>query len=139
MTAEGPQAGLTHSRSLIVDPSVIVPALPPLLALLTDMPPVLATACMAAFVEATCIDALKPFLEEGQKTVGAHVDLSHVVATPMGMRVTAQVELAVVEGRKLRFKLKCQDEKEIIGTGFDERAVIDPARFLAPLEKKAAG
>ena len=63
-------------------------------------------------VEATCFDALKPFPKEGQKTVGAHVDLSHVAATPMGMRVTAQVELVAVEGRKLRFKLECQDEKE---------------------------
>ena len=52
-TAEGPQAGLTHSRSLIVDPSVIVPALTPLLGPLTDMPPTLVTACMVGFVEAT--------------------------------------------------------------------------------------
>ena len=44
--------------------------------------------------------------------MGAHVDLSYVAATPMGMRVTAQVELVPVEGRKLRFKLECQDEKE---------------------------
>ena len=76
------------------------------------MPPVLATARRVALVEATCFDALKPFPKEGQKTVGAHVDLSHVAATPMGMRVTAQVELVAVEGRKLRFKLECQDEKE---------------------------
>ena len=59
MMAEGPQAGLTHSRSLIVHPSVIVPALPSLLGSLTDMP-----ACMVGFVEATCIDALKPYLED---------------------------------------------------------------------------
>jgi hypothetical protein len=52
------------------------------------------------------------FSRGGQKTVGAHVDLSHVAAAPMGMRVTAQVELVTVEGRKLRFKLECQDEKE---------------------------
>ncbi len=58
MTAEGPQAGLTHSRSLIVDPSVIVPALTPLLGPLTDMPPMLV---------ATCIDALKPFLGRGRR------------------------------------------------------------------------
>ena len=76
------------------------------------MPQVLATACRVALVEATCFDALKPFPKEGQKTVGAHVDLSHVAATPIGMRVTAQVELVAVEGRKLRFKLECQDEKE---------------------------
>ena len=103
MTAEGPQAGLTLGRSLIVDPSVIGPALSPLVGPLTDMPPVLATACAVALVETTCFDAPKPFPEEGQKTVGAHVDLSHVAATPIGMRVTAQVELVAVEGRKLRF------------------------------------
>ena len=55
------------------------------------------------------------------------------------MRVTAQVELVAVEGSKLCFKVECRDEKEIIGTGYHERAVIDPARFLARLEKKAAG
>ena len=47
------------------------------------MPPVVATACMVALVEVTCFDALKPFPKEGQKNVGAHVDLSHVAATPM--------------------------------------------------------
>ncbi|HZC79356.1 MAG TPA: hypothetical protein VE258_16495, partial [Ktedonobacterales bacterium] len=54
----------------------------------------------------------------GQKTVGTHVDLSHVAATPVGMRVTALVKLVAVEDRKLRFKVECRDEKEIIGTGF---------------------
>ena len=54
-----------------------------LLGPLTDMPPVVATACRVALVEATCFDPLKPFPKEGQKTVGAHVDLSHVAATPM--------------------------------------------------------
>ncbi|WMT73092.1 hypothetical protein [Bradyrhizobium sp. Ash2021] len=50
--------------------------------------------------------------------MGTHVDLSHVAATPVGMRVTAQVKLVAVEDRKLRFKVECRDEKEIIGTGF---------------------
>jgi fluoroacetyl-CoA thioesterase len=76
------------------------------------MSPVLATACNVALVEATCFDALKPFPKETKKTVGAHVGLSRVAATPMGMRVTAQVELVAVEGRKLRFKRECQHEKE---------------------------
>jgi fluoroacetyl-CoA thioesterase len=58
------------------------------------------------------------FSREGQKTVGTNVDLSHVAATPVGIRVTAQVKLVAVEDRKLRFKVECRDEKEIIGTGF---------------------
>jgi hypothetical protein len=56
MTAEGLQAGPAHSRSLIVDPSVIVPALTPLLGPLTDMPLVPAMARMVGFIEATCIE-----------------------------------------------------------------------------------
>ena len=135
----GLEPGLTHSRSLVVEPSITVPALPALLGAFTDMPPVLATACMVGFVETTCMEALTLFLAPGQKTVGIHVDLSHVAATPVGMRVTARVDLIAVEGRKLRFKVECQDEREIIGTGYQKHAVIDPARFLARLERKAAG
>ena len=55
------------------------------------------------------------------------------------MRVTARVELVAVEGRKLRFKVECRDEQEIIGAGFHERAIIEEAKFLARLKVKAAG
>jgi len=143
MTAQGSkpglEPGLTHSRSLVVEPSITVPALPALLGAFTDMPPVLATACMVGFVETTCMEALTLFLAPGQKTVGIHVDLSHVAATPVGMRVTARVDLIAVEGRKLRFKVECRDEQEIIGSGFHERAIIEESRFLARLKVKAAG
>ncbi|HZT19831.1 MAG TPA: thioesterase [Dongiaceae bacterium] len=128
--------GLIHRRSITVDRSVTVPALPRLLGDLDDMPAVLATAAMVGLVETTCIEALKPF-GEGQKTVDTHVDLSHVAATPVGMKVTAEVELVAVEGRKLRFRVECRDEKEVIGAGFHERHVIDAARFLARLQAKA--
>jgi fluoroacetyl-CoA thioesterase len=139
MSSTGAKPGLRHNRSLTVDRSVTVPALPPLLGDLADMPPVFATACMVAFVETTCIEALAPYLAEGEKTVGTHVDLSHLAATPIGMKVTAEVELVAVEGRKLRFKVECRDDKEIIGAGFHERFVIDAAKFMTRLEKKAAG
>jgi len=89
-----------------------VPRAAGLLGPLTDMPPVLATACMVALVEATCFDALKPFPKEGQKTGAAHVDLSHVAATPIGHAGDRPGGAVAVEGRKLRFKLECQDEKE---------------------------
>ena len=79
------------------------------------MPQVLATACRVALVEATCFDALKPFPKEGRKTVGAHVDLSNVAATAMGMRVTAQVDLVAAEGRKLRFKVGAGGRRRLSG------------------------
>ena len=115
-----PEPGLTHSRSLMVEPSITVPALPSLLGAFTDMPPVLATACMVGFVETTCMEALAPYLGAGQKTVGIHVDLSHVAATPVGMRVTARVELVAVEGRKLRGRIPYGVESRDLGGWSEE-------------------
>jgi fluoroacetyl-CoA thioesterase len=139
MSAEGPKPGLSFSRSLIVEESVTVPALPRVLGELEDMPPVLATAAMVAFVETTCMAAVSPHLGSGQKTVGVHVDLSHIAATPIGMRVTVSAELVEVQGRRLRFKVECQDEKEIIGAGFHDRFIIETVKFLERLKLKAAG
>jgi len=95
------------------------------------MPDVFATAYLVALVEDTCIEALAPYVEAHERTVGTHVDVSHRAATPVGMRVTAEVELTAIEGRRLRFQVECRDEREVIGAGTHERAVVDATRFLA--------
>ena len=130
------RVGLRHSRSLIVDTSLTVPEVSPAFGAFRDMPAVFATAYMVGFVEATCIEALAPYLGEHQRTVGTHVDMSHVAATPVGMGVTAEVELVAVEGRRLRFRVECRDEAEVIGSGFHERTVIDMPRFTVRVEAK---
>jgi len=126
--------GLRHSATLEVTPDLTVPRLPAFG--LTDMPPVFATAYMVAFIETTCVAALKPHLAPGQHSVGTHIDVSHLAPTPIGMKVTAEVELLQAEGRKLRFKVSCRDEKDLIGEGFHERFVIDLAKFMARVESK---
>jgi len=100
------------------------------------MPPVFATAFLVGFVEWACIEALRPYLKESQRTVGIHVDLSHAAATPVGMTVTADVELVAIEGLKLRFRAVCRDDVEIICEGFHERYIIDKDRFMTRLAKK---
>jgi fluoroacetyl-CoA thioesterase len=137
MSAPLPPVGLRHSETVTVDASLTVPSLPATLGDASEMPPVLATACMVAFTEMTCLAALKPHVAPHQRTVGIHVDMSHAAATPIGMQVTATVELIAVEGRRLRFKVECRDEVEVIGKGFHERAIIDAPKFLARLEGKA--
>ena len=133
-----PPAGLRHAATLTVDDGLTVPRVSPAFAGFTNMPPVFATAFMVGFIEATCIEALRPYLGEGEGTVGTHVDVSHTAATPVGMRVTAEVELVEVQGRKLRFRVACRDEVDLIGEGFHERALIDRARFVARVAAKAA-
>ena len=70
MTAEGPKAGLTHSRSLIVDASVIGPRCRPARPAHRHAAGA-GDGVQGGFGRATCFDALKPFPKEGQETVGA--------------------------------------------------------------------
>jgi fluoroacetyl-CoA thioesterase len=80
---------------------------------------------------------MEPYLEDGENSVGTHVYLSHVAPTPVGMSVTATVELVEVKGRTLRFRVDCFDECDRIGSGFHERTLIDSGRFLAKVAQKA--
>jgi fluoroacetyl-CoA thioesterase len=131
--------GLRHSETILVTDRLIVPEMADYFANFAAMPPVFATAYLVAFVEWTCVRALADHLLDGEASVGTKVDLSHDAATPVGMRASAAIELIAVEGRKLRFKVDCRDERDAIGAGFHERFVIDEARFLAKLEQKRAG
>ncbi|HYR29884.1 MAG TPA: thioesterase family protein [Thermoanaerobaculia bacterium] len=137
MMVDASAVGLRHSLTIRVDDSLTVPRVSPAFGF-HDMPPVFATAYLVGFVEATCIDALKPHLADGEKTLGVHVDLSHSAATPVGMHVTAEVELVAVDGRRVRFKVGCRDDVDVICTGFHDRYVIDAAKFVDRVKRKQA-
>lgn len=99
---------------------------------------VLATPVMIAWLECAAADAVAPHLPAGSQTVGTHVDVKHLAATPLGLKVTAHAELTKVEGRTLTFRVWAEDEREVIGEGIHQRAVIDVARFMKKVEGKAA-
>jgi fluoroacetyl-CoA thioesterase len=94
-----------------------------------SLPPVLATAWMSLAMELAAINALKPFLEPGEMTVGAVVNVTHTAATPEGWRVRAEAEVTKCDGRRIEFNVSASDEKEPIGTGTHLRAVVDRAKF----------
>lgn len=136
MTLDDLKPGLRHSATIRVGAEHAVPAQGRLFDGKAEMPPVFATANMIAFVEWTCVAALAPYLVPQQRTVGTRVEMSHLAATPIGMAVTAEIELVEVDGRRLRFKVSCRDEKEPIGDGFHERMVVAIDRFMARLARK---
>ena len=99
------------------------------------MPAVLATGYMVALAEWACIELIKPHLDwPREQSLGTHVDLSHLAATPPGLTVEIRSRLEAVEGRKLVFKVSAHDGIDKIGEGVHERHVIDAARF----ERKVA-
>ncbi len=101
---------------------------------------VFATPCMIAQIENTAAMSVQPELEEGRTTVGISVNVSHVAATPEGMEVRIETELAEVapNGKVLTFKVACFDEAGLIGEGTHVRAVVDRARFEAKAQAKKA-
>jgi fluoroacetyl-CoA thioesterase len=139
VTLDDLQPGLKRSATIMVGEALAVSASGRLLGETADMPAVFATANMIAFVEWTCVAALAPYLDPHQRTVGTRVAMTHTAATPIGMKVTAEIELVEIDGRRLRFKTSCRDEAEPIGEGFHERMVIDHARFMQRLARKMPG
>ena len=97
---------------------------------------VFATPMLVALVEQTCYESVLPHLDEGQGTVGTLVNVSHVSATPIGMRVWCDSELVEVDRRRLVFYVQAYDEAGLIGEGTHERFVIDTERFMQKLQSK---
>lgn len=92
---------------------------------------VLATPMMIALMEKTCLLSVRPFLDEGQDTVGTQVHVSHTAATPVGMRVYCDSELIEIDRRRLVFRVTARDAAGVVGEGTHERFVIDTERFQA--------
>lgn len=97
---------------------------------------VFATPLMIALMESAAVAAVEDVLGPGQQSVGTHLDVRHLAATPVGMRVRATAELVKVEGRLLTFRVAAVDEKEPIGEGTHVRALVDAERFDARVQAK---
>ncbi|MGI6449468.1 MAG: thioesterase family protein [Desulfitobacteriia bacterium] len=95
---------------------------------------VFATPMMVALMENAAIQALD--LPEGQTSVGTYLDVRHLAATPVGMKVWAEAEIVKVDGRKLVYQLVAYDEKEKIGEGRHERFIVNCEKFVSKTNSK---
>lgn len=100
---------------------------------------VLATPVMINLIEAAALDCAEGVLPAGHQSLGIHLDVRHIAATPVGMRVTATAELVAVDGRTLKFKVEARDERELIGDGTHDRVVVNVGRFVQRVERKMSG
>lgn len=100
---------------------------------------VFATPAMIALMENTAYRSIEEYLEAGCGTVGTEMNVKHVSATPIGMKVICETELIEVDGRKLTFEVKAYDEAGIIGEGIHQRFIIDEEKFQAKTNAKLKG
>lgn len=97
---------------------------------------VLATPMMIGLMENAALSAVDTHLPGGYATVGTRLDIKHIAATPIGMRVYATAELNRIDGKRLTFKVEAYDEKEKIGEGCHERYIINVKRFMQRITEK---
>jgi fluoroacetyl-CoA thioesterase len=98
---------------------------------------VLATPVMIGVIEAAALEAVEHLLAGGTQSLGTRLDVSHVAATPVGMRLAATAELVAVEGRQLTFRVRAEDEFDLVSEGTHSRVVVDVARFDKRVRQKA--
>ena len=98
--------------------------------------PVYSTPALVGLMEAAAVKALDGQLEAGKTTVGGHIDVHHLAATPVGMAVRARAELTAIDGRKLTFQVVAWDEAEKIGEALHERFLVDTEKFVAKVQAK---
>ena len=125
-------AGLTGSAELVVGEQHTAPRIG------SGRIRVLATPVMINLIEAAALAAVEQSLPEHHQSLGTHLDITHVAATPVGMRVRATAVVLRVEGRTIYFHVKAEDERELIGEGTHERVVVNVERFDRRVQEKVS-
>ena len=100
------------------------------------MPAVLSTPWLIWFLEHAAREAVLPLLDDGESTVGVHVDVQHLAATPIGDTVDCRARVIAVDRRLISFQLEASDTCNLIAKGFHKLQVINVARFAAGLETR---
>jgi len=131
------KVGIRYEHKFVVPPSKTVPALYPEAEEFVVMPEVFATGFLVGFLEWACIKAINPHLDwPNEQSVGTHINVSHLAATPPGLQVTATVELIEIDGRRLVFAVEAHDGVDLISKGLHERFIINKQKFDAKVSEK---
>ena len=131
-------SGLKHSFSYTVPPNKTVPHIYDEAPELQSMPDVFATAYMIGLMEWTCVQLLAPHLDDGEGSLGVHVDVSHKAATPPGLTVTVEAECIELRGPRAKFSLRAHDGIDEIGAGTHDRFIVRWDRFKRGVAAKTA-
>ena len=97
---------------------------------------VFSTPNMIGLMENAALNLAQPLLDEGYTTVGTSVNIVHLAATPIGVKVKAEAELIHVDGKKIEFRVIVWDEIEKIGEGTHQRFIVNASRFMGKAGSK---
>jgi fluoroacetyl-CoA thioesterase len=125
------QAGLETKKAITVDEARCI-------GFMGKEGMVYATPRMVSDVEYTCRDFLLQHLDPGEDSVGAHVSIDHLAATPMGLTVKIEARVTEVDRRKVSFEFSVHDPLEQVGRGKHVRFVVETAKSRERIAQKRA-
>ncbi len=99
---------------------------------------VYATPRMVSDVEYACRDFLLQHLDAGEDSVGTRVEIDHLAATPLGLSVTIEAQIAEIDRRKVVFAFTVHDPIEPVGRGKHVRFIVETAKSRERLAAKRA-
>lgn len=121
--------GLTRTARVVVDDTRTI-------SFMGDEGRVYATPELVRDIEMTCRDLLLEHTDKGEDSVGTHIDVSHIAATPIGMWADITVTVKAVDGRAVTFEISACDAVEQICRGSHSRFVVDVAKSIVRLKGK---
>lgn len=80
--------------------------------------------------------AIEPYLDPGEASVGAMVQVEHLAGTPLGAEVKAVARVTSIQGRSIDFDVTAHDAQEMIGRGSHRRAVVKLAKVARRIADK---
>ena len=126
-----PNIGTTGEFSFVVGPEHVI-------TFATDgMPAVLSTPNLIGIFERTAREAIAPFLEADERSVGVEIELRHLAPAPLGARVVATARVIHTEGRLVDYQIEARDAHELIARGVHKRAVVRVGSFAERVRRKA--
>jgi len=125
------RAGLTFEKKITVDEARCI-------GFMGKEGMVYATPKMVSDVEYACRDWLLGHLDPGEDSVGTHVSIDHLAATPMGLSVSLEISVKEVDRRKVVFAFSVKDPVEECGRGIHVRFVVETAKTRERLAAKRA-
>ena len=128
-----PKVGSTHETSFTVEDSHSIEFSE------HGIPAVLATPWLIWFLEHAALDLTKPYLEEGELTVGVQVEMEHLAPSPLGSHVTCRARVVHVEGPVITFQIEAADSHGPIAKGLHKRRLVKAERIAAAVQSKMNG
>lgn len=98
--------------------------------------PVLATPYMVALMEQAASELCDKHVPEGISTVGTALNISHLAATCVGVKVRTVATVTAFDGRKITFDVEAYDNAGLIGKGTHERFTVKVDKFMAKAQER---